>query len=71
MFDKVWVTYFFFSLPELKDEVSLTDHLSSVARLSVRKLFTFPSSSEPLGLKGLKLVQMKTHALVQAPEPLG
>ena len=49
----LWV----FSSPELKAQVSFSDHLSSVrpsvcpsVRLSVCKLFTFSSSSpEPLG----------------------
>ena len=37
------------SSPELKTQVSFSDHLSSVLRLSVCKLFTFSSSSqEPL-----------------------
>ena len=50
--------FIFFSSPELKAQVSFSDHLSSVVclsvclsvRLSVCKLFTFSSSStEPLG----------------------
>ena len=37
-----------FSLPELKAQVSFSDHLSSVVCPSVCKLFTF-SSPEPMG----------------------
>ena len=53
---KVFILIIFveiFTSPELKAQVSFSDHLSSVVRLSVRpsvrKLFTFSSSSpEPL-----------------------
>ena len=45
--------YFVFSSPELKAQVSFSDHLSSVVCLSVRlsvcKLFTFSSSQVPQG----------------------
>ena len=44
---------FLYSSPELKAEMSFSDHLSSVvclsARMSVCKLFTFSSSPEPMG----------------------
>ena len=67
-----------FSSPELKAQVSFSDHLSSVFYLSVCKLFTFSSSSpEPLGQfqpnlaqgilewRGFKFDQMKGPALFQ------
>ena len=51
----------FYSSPELKAQVSFSDHMSSVVcpsvRLSVCKLFTFLSSPEPLGQFQPNLVQ--------------
>ena len=69
----------YFPSPELKAQVSFSDHLSSfVCLLSVCKLFTFSSSSpEPhgqfqpnlaqsnLGWRGLKFLKMKGRALFQ------
>ena len=54
---EIYANYTLLAHLELKAQVSFSNHLLSIVRLSICKLITFSSSQEPLGQFQLKLSQ--------------